>query len=406
MDPTKFTGAWRGTVWILGSIIAAFNVSLVGAVFVVFAMDMSNSSAGAALVGFWMMLIAIGVGAAMFWRRSQPVRVLILVSAVAAIFPLSSLGSLIVLPWVLEKSSRRTALIAAGAVGALTAWMLVLDSWRPLDRKLFTSHATAPEVSAPLTWWGYALAWFILMTVAVSVGLVRRFRATAALEMQKAQVQYQRATSLRGELSRKEERELIAREMHDTVAHQLSLISLQAGVLEVTTSDPNVPESAKLMRENVHRALDEMRVLIGSLRDSEGGGYTGVAPDFGSLSQLIEEAGTAGALIVSDLRIDQPEIASSRLTSAVYRIVQEALTNAIKYGNANPISVSVYGSTIHGVNIEVINEVDPMAAQQVRGGHAGLPGMQERATMLGGSLSYQNLGRHWRVIAHLPWSTQ
>lgn len=396
----------RATLWVVGSTIAALSVAIVGATFVVFSLGTEEQSAGIAILGIVFIGIGIGAGTAMFWRRAHPMRVLVLVSALAAVFPISSLGSLIALPWVLADSTRRAAQFSTVAVGAVTAWMLVLDSARPLHDKLFTSHATAPELSTSLTWWGYVLVWVLFMTISVSVGLVRRFRAAAAQETEKARAQYQKATSLRGELNRKEERELIAREMHDTVAHQLSLISLQAGVLEVTTSDPNVPESARLMRENVHRALDEMRVLIGSLRDSESGGYTGAAPDFDSLTELIAEAGNAGASIVSELRISEPDKASSRLTSAVYRIVQEALTNAIKYGNGTPISVCVLGSNEHGVNIEVINEVVNASPRADQGGQAGLPGMQERAAMLGGSLTYQNLGKHWRVIAHLPWSTQ
>lgn len=396
---------WHQARWIGGSAVAAVVVAFMGAVFAVYATDYAYVSVAYGLWGGVGVLFSLGAGITIFWRRSLPAQILAVNLFLAVVLPISPLGPLICLPWVIAKAPKRVALFWSAGVALVTGLTLFLDWSRPLERSVFTS-GNAQDGFLSLVWWGYLLLWLALVALSVGAGLIRKFKESAQQASQNADQQHLVAATLRTELSRKEERELIAREMHDTVAHQLSLISMQAGVLEVTTSDPDVPDSARQMRKSVHRALDEMRSLITSLRDSESGGYTGSTPGFADLDALIAEARLAGAQVEFERSIDSAGIPAPRLTTGVYRIVQESLTNAIKYGSDDPIFVRIFGTQTMGISIEVVNTVDHGPKSHTSGARAGLPGMQERAAMLGGTFEYQSIGPFWRITAKLPWSEQ
>lgn len=405
MDTQLLPQLWRRATWILGTIFAVvavgfshFALSVVG----LEATGFSDVTKGFLFLGI--ALIGVALAVSLCWRRSRPVRVLVLNLMVVALLPLSPLGILAALPWVIASQTKRTAVYSSVAAGAVTGLSLVKDARAKPELSLFTFFSSEPHPAA-MPWWGYLLVWAGLMFIAVSVGLIRRFLNTATVAHEQVVEQQVVTASLRGELSRKEERELIAREMHDTVAHQLSLISMQAGVLEVTTSDPTVPDSARIMRESVHTALEEMRAMISSLRDSQSEGYTGVSPNFESIETLLAQAREAGARVNADLQYSQDLQPSQRLTNAVYRIVQESLTNAIKYGTQEPIWLRVYAGPSIGVFIDVINEIAIQPGTHTLGTNAGLSGMQERATLLDGTMTYAQVDTHWRVTVQLPWST-
>lgn len=405
MTTDDLINAWHRTRWIGGSAVAAIAVIFFGSGFAAVATTGEDVSTAYSFWGGIGVFFSVGAGITMFWRRSLPGEILGLNVFLATVLPVSPLGPLICLPWVIAKVTKQVAIFWSTVVALVTALTLYLDWNRPLDRRVLTS-GNPEEGLDGITWWGYLLIWLVLVVLSFSAGLARKLREITKKASQSADQQHQVTSSLRTELSRKEERELIAREMHDTVAHQLSLISMQAGVLEVTTSDPAVPDSARQMRKSVHRALDEMRSLITSLRDSESGGYTGRAPGFGDLEALVAEAREAGAQVVFELAIDSEVNPAPRLAAGVYRIVQESLTNAIKYGTDDPIFVRIFGTQTVGIMIEVVNNVDQSPTTQHGGARAGLPGMQERAAMLGGTFEYQNIGPFWRVTAKLPWSEQ
>lgn len=348
-------------------------------------------------------LLALVLGISMFWRQRFPVWIFYVSVATTVFWHISSIGLLIALTWVLARTRTRTAVVAGVVAGVVTALEMRMDLRRPPE---FTFYSVTDPVTGgieTLPWWGYAFIWATTFGIAVAVGLARRSRSQARHAVAAAAKAQAVTGLLRGELSRQQEREIIAREMHDTVAHQLSLIALQAGVLEVTSSDPNVPDSARLMRGSVHKALDEMRVLISSLKDSDAGGYTGITPDFADLEGLIEEATAAGVEVNANLMIAAEGTPSTRLTSAVFRIVQECLTNAIRYGTKHPIVVLIAASPSAGVFVDVINQVAPDTVPG-QGSRSGLPGMTERAQSIGGELSVVEHNGFWRVIAQLPWS--
>ncbi|MBN8883493.1 MAG: hypothetical protein J0H73_14405 [Salana multivorans] len=365
---------------------------------------------------------AVGAAVAMVWRSSRPVPVLLATAAATLVLPIGPLAPVVALPWVLARGSRRTIAWAIPLTGVAVAVALGYDAVRPGDSALL---ALNDEAGAPVTpsAVAYAVIGVLLLGGAVLAGLWRRSLAAVGVAQDVAQEAVQHSVELRRELTRQEEREHIAREMHDTVAHHLSLLSLHAAALEVTSQDPLVPDAARSMRSSAHQALEEMRGLITSLRDSADGGYTGAPPTLADLGRLVADARAAGVEIAASIDVPAPGAGVPEVpvavTRAVYRIVQESLTNALKHASGSGVSVQVEAAPGRGVSVAVVSwlpvdrgardaGVDDASRLASRpslgaGAGAGIVGMRERATALGGSLA---AGRHadlWVVRAWLPW---
>jgi signal transduction histidine kinase len=187
---------------------------------------------------------------------------------------------------------------------------------------------------------------------------------------------------------RAEERTRLAREMHDVVSHQVSLIALQAGALRVTADSPATREIAATIRVLAARTLDELRVMIGVLR---GGQESELAPQprLADIPQLVADSGLPASLD-SDLPSDRNWPAA--VQRAAYRSVQEGLTNARKHAPGALITVRLLARGPL-LLVQVHNDPPPgspvPAAGAVTalpdGGH-GLVGLRERAELLGGQL--------------------
>ncbi|MEU3916965.1 histidine kinase [Streptomyces sp. NPDC029004] len=204
------------------------------------------------------------------------------------------------------------------------------------------------------------------------------------------------------------ERARLAREMHDVVAHQVGLISLQAGALQVTTDDPEAQEGARTIRELSVRTLDELRHMVGVLRAAGGGAIDQApGPRLTEVSRMIGESG----LDVS-YRNDIPEDARipEGVERAAYRTVQEALTNAHRYAPTAHIHVLLaLEGALEGdgdaLRVEVRNgPSSPGGVPRCRtGGGHGLVGLKERAHSVGGMLeAHPTSDRGFLVSALLP----
>jgi signal transduction histidine kinase len=181
---------------------------------------------------------------------------------------------------------------------------------------------------------------------------------------------------LREERARAEERTRIAREMHDVLAHKVSLIALHAGALElVADGDERVREGAGLIRVTAREALQELREVLGVLQsDAE----TSELPD---LPTLVGAAARAGQSVELHAEADGLPPATARV---VYRVVQEGLTNARKHAPGAPVSVSVTGGPT--VVVDVRNGPgDATGALDLPGTGAGLVGLAERLRLAGGT---------------------
>lgn len=179
----------------------------------------------------------------------------------------------------------------------------------------------------------------------------------------------------------RQERARLSREMHDVVSHQVSLIAVQAGALQVSSTDPDARGTAGVIRSLAVRTLDELRQMVSVLR-ADGAPTLGEKPQptLQDLSRLVADSGLPAALI-TDLGTD----VAPPLQRAVYRTVQEGLTNARKHAPGAPVRVSVRTST---TTIEVLVENGPPTAPALPlpSGAAGLRGLRERAELLGGRL--------------------
>jgi signal transduction histidine kinase len=205
------------------------------------------------------------------------------------------------------------------------------------------------------------------------------------------------------------ERTRIAREMHDVLAHRISLLSLHAGALEIRpdAAPAEVAGAAGIIRASAHQALQDLREVIGVLREPAGDDAPErPQPTLRELPALADESRVAGVKVRLDLRIDEPGEVPAATGRAAYRIVQEGLTNARKHAPGACVRVRVAGAPGPGLTVEIRNPAPvglrPVAA--IPGTGTGLVGLAERATLAGGRLT---AGRGpdggFTLTAWLPW---
>jgi signal transduction histidine kinase len=199
------------------------------------------------------------------------------------------------------------------------------------------------------------------------------------------------------ERSRVEERSRIARELHDVIAHSLtvSLLHVTSARLAVD-HDPGDASRALAEAERLGRqALTEVRATMGLLREDDPSGIARPVPGFGQVPRLVEEFRRAGVQVALAVNGD-PSALPETVGATVYRIVQEALTNAAKHAPGSPVAVDV---TVAVQNVTVL--VDS-AGPPGHGSGMGLINMAERAGALGGSCTAGPGGHGWLVTATLP----
>lgn len=210
------------------------------------------------------------------------------------------------------------------------------------------------------------------------------------------------------ERARAGERARIAREMHDVLAHRLSILSLHAGALAHRTdlTADEVRQAAAVIRDNAHASLEELRSTLGSLREEDPLG--GPQPSFDDLPALVSEVREAGQRVEYRSALEHVEQLPPQVGRHVYRIVQEALTNARKHAPGAPVTVELSGASGTSVEVRVTNATGrPGAAAVSSDGSSdglGLIGLGERAALLGGTLTHHNDGDRFVVEASLPWS--
>ncbi|MEU3643807.1 histidine kinase [Lentzea sp. NPDC034063] len=203
-----------------------------------------------------------------------------------------------------------------------------------------------------------------------------------------------RETTQQAEQALADERLRIARELHDVVAHNLSLIAVQAGNAAHVRSPEHAYEALQVISETSRAALTEMRGLLGVLRsDAE----LAPSPGLGGLADLADRASLAGVRVTLDVRGDA--VVPEGVGLSVYRIVQEALTNVVKH--AAPAACTVLVEvTPEAVRVDVAD--DGPGVRELGVGH-GLIGMRERVAVYGGTFSAgPGETGGFRVVAELP----
>lgn len=258
--------------------------------------------------------------------------------------------------------------------------------------------------------------WFLVMVVAAlaawSFGLVRRIRREQLEALHERADRLERESRQQAAIATAGERARIAREMHDVVAHSLSVIIAQAdGGRYAGRQDPaSALRSLGTIGETGRAALADMRAILGVLRRGEGedGGrspsgppQTAPQPATADLETLVQQTRDAG-LTISLVRIGSPRALPAGAGLTLYRICQEALTNVLKHAGPGPSVTVLQRWTPGAVELSVSDDGRGASAGSDGAGH-GLLGMRERANMFGGSVTAgPRPGGGFAVHVHLP----
>ncbi|GAB2667019.1 histidine kinase [Saccharopolyspora gloriosae] len=248
---------------------------------------------------------------------------------------------------------------------------------------------------------GVLAGFAMIAALPLLLGLWLYSRRDLLTSLRERAVQAERERDLLAERAVTAERRRIAREMHDVVAHRVSVISLQAGALTMTATDQRTEEVAEVIRVSSSAALSELREMLRALRDdAENPGGDHAAPSLDGLRDLVEDSVAAGADIALDMPQELPET-SAVVGRAAYRVLQEALTNAGKHAPGSPVRAEILAAA-DGLVVEVTNQRGA-GTTVVEGSGYGLIGMRERVTLAGGTLQ---VGRTdddgYRVRAAFP----
>ncbi len=210
--------------------------------------------------------------------------------------------------------------------------------------------------------------------------------------------------------ARDQERRRIAREMHDALAHRLSLLSVHAGALELRSdlSPEQTRTMAGVIRDTSHHALEDLQEVIGLLRD--GGQDAGLlTPHRGleDLPALVAESRRTGAQVelVQGVTRGGNSPRNHAATATAYRIVQEGLTNARKHAPHSTVKVVVQPRGPNEIMVTVSTFLDPrpVAGPSIPGTGTGLRGLAEGVSLLGGTFSSRTAGGQFIITGRLPW---
>jgi signal transduction histidine kinase len=306
-----------------------------------------------------------------------------------------------------------TLSISATPAGLLALFSLAVH--RPVRQALLVAALWIPSVLvfavySPTTDPLAALLRVTPLVLAVTAwGMFLRARRQLLFTLSERALRAEADQRLHEERARMAERTRIAREMHDVLAHRISLLALHAGALEVRPDLPpaTVRETAELLRSTARQALEELRGVIGVLREQPGQAAPPLPlPTLTDIRHLVEETRRAGAKIDFEIRVDHADAVPGALGRDAYRIVQEALTNIGKHASGAATRVRVTGAPAGGLRVSIRNRqpVHAQAGPVLPGSGAGLLGLQERVALAGGTLVHGPDGSGDFVVdAELRW---
>jgi signal transduction histidine kinase len=323
---------------------------------------------------------------ALWWRRRWPFG---LGLATLPIFAISSFagpaGEIILFTVAAYRRWQQAFLIAGLHLATLPIYRAVQPVGSATEQ-----YITATLVTAAIVAWGMVL---------------RGRRQTQRERVRRTDAEGQ----LRVEQIRYAERTRIAREMHDVLAHRISLLSMNAGALEFRpeASPEEIASAAAVIRASAHQALEDLHEMIGLLRDgADSDAPQPPQPTLASLPGLLEESRAAGMRLHADVRVADLAAVPDPIGRHALRIVQEALTNARKHAPSTTVNLHVDGAPGTGLTIEAHNPAPVPAARatEIPGSGTGLVGLAERATLSGGRLEHgRDEHGDFHLRAWLPW---
>lgn len=309
--------------------------------------------AGIVLAG-WLPLAGVLVSAAFF-----PVGLLIGAPDIGGAGLIGLIGVVAWSGWRLPPRRSAVALAAAIASGVVTSLAAGQSPWEAIFQ---------PIILLP----GWTL------------GLLSRVNGERAAELSRLAAALDAERERGAQAAVVAERTRIAREVHDAVAHSVSVMTLQLGGLRRQLADPAQRDIVHRLEQLGRQSVTEMRGLVGILRDAGGLAEPVPEPSLAAAERLVAEVGAAGLPV--DLRILGERGAVPRLLDAsAYRVLQEALTNVLRHSGPVPTAVTI-DYRREKVDLTVINEAGTRPAGEPAGGGHGLVGMRERVSLFRGTL--------------------
>jgi signal transduction histidine kinase len=339
----------------------------------------------------WAAVPVVAYGA-LFWRRERPVVAGLVMIAAWLTLNFGSAGDLEPL-----QAPLIAILFQAYAMGAYTAGRAAVAA--PIVLGIGMLVIVASFDDSVFTDYVFPTA-FVLVAWLAGRGLRTRARLTE--ELHEAAAQAQEAHEREIARAASEERRRIAREMHDVVAHSVSVMVVQAGgARRILERDPRRAVEAAAHIEDVGRAaLTEMRRLLGMMHQGEEDAGRAPQPTLRELDGLIERSRAAGLDVTLVVEGDPQPLPPGK-DLAAYRVVQEALTNAIKHAGRATTSVTVRWEP-SSLELAIVDK-GGMAMNSSNGSGHGLVGMEERMRLYGGALRAGPLrGGGFEVVARMP----
>ena len=337
----------------------------------------------------WWLDIVLGVGSyvVVFWRRRWPLGVAVVTSVLALGSGIAHGPATLAAVSLATRQRIRPVLVVA-AVGIVCAQGY--NDLQVTHDRIWLAFALNVALTAGILGWG------------MFIGSRRELLWTLRARAERAEAEQEvRVTQARGN-----ERARIAREMHDVLAHRISQISMHAGALgfREDLAPREMRDSAGVIQHQAHEALNELRAVLGVLRDDRTGeALDRPQPTYGDLSELVEEARGAGLTVDYDDAISSERPVPDVVGRTLYRIVQEGMTNVRKHAPGSRLTVRLTGSPDEGVAVELRNPIG-FGPTDTPGSGLGLIGLSERADLHGGRLDYAREGGSWVLRGWIPWA--
>lgn len=394
------------------TLLIALPISLLSLASVVFsplgvAITPDGADGAVVLGAMFALLLAVGGPFALFWRHRLPFTLTIVAALVPVVIPLGNLLALAALAALISRRRGPAVWATAGLVAATSTWVVVADAAAQPKAASVAKSFLGPTTAASEEWvtlspWVVVVVVVVGLGIAVGSGFLVRLRRLNRTVTNAVATERAASDRLGDEVARRQERERIAREVHDAMGHRLSLLNLHAGALELNASDPRLQQSAGLVRQSAGEAMEDLRGLLQVLREPLGD-EPPVIP-LSRLPEVVHDSFGAGQVVSSSIFVSEAERADPQLSRAVYRIVQELLTNARKHAPGEAVLLSVEGGPATGVVIEARNRYLGGTASPP-GQARGLNGIAERVDLLDGRLQYglDEGGTVFRVRVELPW---
>jgi signal transduction histidine kinase len=328
---------------------------------------------------------------AMNLRRRWPFWMAFISAAASAVSTSSSGAGLIT--FISMSTRRRWTEILPVAVTAVIAGQLY--------------YAIQPPQEQQSPWYVDLALGIAVTAVAVALGLYIGARRELLASLQDRADRAEREQALRVAQAQANERTRIAREMHDVLAHRMSLVAMHAGALayrdDLTAAETK--ETAEIIQANSHRALTDLREILGVLRETDTEPPNRPQPTLCDLAELIGDERAAGARISLRNQLPrEPEVPES-IGRTAYRVIQEGLTNARKHAPDTQVDIAIHGAPSDGLTVEVRNPLRVgTVIESTPGAGFGLVGLAERAALAHGRFEHGRTPEHDFVVrAWLPW---